>query len=122
MTHYPVPDRLVQSVNLKALLVTLDAIHEIQTRDPKHDERIRSASSRLEEVFGAYCTRPRIGGMVLDGAARFGSLVAAYQSAIVSLTEAFGWRHDDEGPGWNRWVDLSHVLHRGLVRVTKEGA
>lgn len=119
MRYYPVTAELVNSVSFRSLCTLLDALHFIQTADVKHEHRIREAESRLEEVFGAYCTRPRAGTLVLDASATFGSLLDAYVTARDSLHDAFAWYKDDEGPGFNRWVDLSHILARGIARVRK---
>lgn len=119
MSYYPVTAELVNSVSFRTLCTLLDALHFIQTADVNRDPRIREAASRLEEVFGAYCTRPRAGTMVLDASATFGSLLDAYVTARDSLNAAFVWHEDDEGPSFNRWVDLSHILARGIARVRK---
>lgn len=119
MRYYPVTAELVNSVSFRSLCTLLDALHFIQTADVKHEHRIREAESRLEEVFGAYCTRPRAGTLVLDASATFGSLMDAYVTAADSLCGAFVWRADNEGPGFNRWVDLSSILERGIARIRK---
>ena len=119
--HYPVPLALVNSVSLKPLCTLLDALHYIQTTDMYHDKRIREAESRLEELFGAYCSQPRRGTIILDPTQRFGSTLGAYRTAESELSVAFAWYRDDEGPGWNRWVDLESILERGARRLLKGG-
>lgn len=113
----PVPDKLVQSVNLDNLLTLLDCICEITRLDPAYDSRVRAADARVEEIIGAYLTRPGTRGAVLAPAKKFETAEAAYLAAIPALTLAFGWKLDTrDGPDYNAWNDLSQVFHSGYQR------
>lgn len=113
----PVPDKLVKSVNLDNLLTLLDCICEVTRLDPACDSRVRAAEARVEEIIGAYLTRPGTRGAVLAPAKKFETAEAAYLAAIPALTLAFGWKLDTRGgPGYNAWNDLSQVFHSGYLR------
>lgn len=119
----PVPDKLLQTVNLNATLLLLDCICAATVKDPKHDARLVSAEARLEEIIGAYLTRPGTRGAVLPAAARFEAAESAYLRGIQALTLAFDWRTDTRGgPAYNFWNDLSSVLHRSYVRCHHDNA
>lgn len=119
-------DAFVRTINVPLSFRLLDCLKLCYLLDSQCPAAVRDAPDAVESVIGAAFFRgtpshTRGEPLVLPAPVVFDNAVDAYREAAIALNEAFRWIADKTGgPGYNRWLDLSHKLNLRLVQLYAE--